>query len=167
MAESFLDKYNAQKDADAMARLNKSLARDELLSSMNRGPIMELASMAVGPGKFKALAKLMPTSSVTLGTREVFPDIQNLVKKLKGMDSKDQIEAVKFLKPRGKDAKFTINSLRNADISSNPNASTRLGIFLDKNEEAYSKLDEFFDSLVSKGMMGGGVASLMPLNYGL
>ena len=167
MAESFLDKYNAQKDADAMARLNKSLARDELLSSMDPGPVMELASMAIGPGKLKALTKLMPTSNITLSTREVFPDIQNLVKKLKGMSSSDQAEAIKVLKPRGLDATYKINALRNADILGNPNASTRVGNFLDRNEEAYSKLDAFFDSLVSKGLKGGGVASLMPLNYGL
>jgi len=167
MAESFLDKYNAQKEADAMARFDKMLARDELLSSMDPGPVMDLASMAIGPGKLKALTKLMPTSNITLSTREVFPDIQNLVKKLKSMDSKDQIEAVKVLKPRGLDATYKINAIRNADILGNPNASTKLGTFLDKNEEAYSKLDAFFDSLVNKGMMGGGVASLMPLNYGL
>ena len=167
MAESFLDKYNAQKEADAMARLNKSLAREEILSNMDRGPVMEFASMAAGPTKFKALTRLMPTSNITLSTREIMPDIQNLVKKLKGMSSSDQAEAIKVLKPRGLEATYKINSIRNADILGNPNASTRLGTFLDKNEEAYNKLDAFFDSLVSKGLKGGGVASLMPLNYGL
>jgi hypothetical protein len=39
---------------------------------------------------------------------------------------------------------------------------------LNKNKEAYSKLDVFLENLGSpKGMMNGGVASLMPLNYGL
>ena len=166
MDKSFLDKYNAQKDADAMARLNKSLARDDILSNMDRGPMMELASMAVGPGKFKALTKLMPTSNITLGTKEIYPDIQKLVNKLKGMSSKDQAEAIRVLKPRSLEASSRINLLRNNDIMNNPNASNRVATILDKNAEAYSKLDTFLDTL-NKGMMGGGVASLMPLNYGL
>jgi len=166
MDKSFLDKYNAQKDADAMARLNKSLARDDILSNMDRGPMMELASMAVGPGKFKALTKLMPTSNITLGTKEIYPDIQKLVNKLKGMSSKDQAEAIRVLKPRSLEASSRINLLRNNDIMNNPNASNRVATMLDKNAEAYSKLDTFLDTL-NKGMMGGGVASLMPLNYGL
>ena len=167
MDESFLDKYNSQKDADAMARLNKSLARDDILSNMDRGPMMDLASMAVGPGKFKALTKLMPTSNITLGTKEIFPDIQKLVKKLKGMDSKDQVEAVKVLRPRSLEASNRISLLRNNDIMNNPNASTRVASMLDKNAEAYSKLDEFLQTLVKESLKGGGVASLMPLNYGL
>ena len=166
MDESFLDKYNSQKDADAMARLNKSLARDDILSNMDRGPMMDLASMAVGPGKFKALTKLMPTSNITLGTKEIYPDIQKLVNKLKGMSSKDQAEAIRVLKPRSLEASSRINLLRNNDIMNNPNASNRVATMLDKNAEAYSKLDTFLDTL-NKGMMGGGVASLMPLNYGL
>ena len=166
MDKSFLDKYNAQKDADAMARLNKSLARDDILSNMDRGPMMDLASMAVGPGKFKALTKLMPTSNITLGTKEIYPDIQKLVNKLKGMSSKDQAEAIRVLKPRSLEASSRINLLRNNDIMNNPNASNRVATMLDKNAEAYSKLDTFLDTL-NKGMMGGGVASLMPLNYGL
>ena len=39
---------------------------------------------------------------------------------------------------------------------------------LNKNQEAYSKLDLFLDGLLKpKGMMDGGVASLMPLKHGL
>ena len=166
MDKSFLDKYNAQKDADAMARLNKSLARDDILSGMDRGLMMDLASTAVGPGKFKALTKLMPTSNITLGTKEIYPDIQKLVNKLKGMSTKDQVEAIRVLKPRGLEASSRISRLRNNDIMNNPNASNRVATILDKNAEAYSKLDTFLDTL-NKGMMGGGVASLMPLNYGL
>ena len=166
MDKSFLDKYNAQKDADAMARFDKMLARDEILSGMDRGPMMDLASMAIGPGKFKPLIKLMPTSNITLGTKEIYPDIQKLVNKLKGMSSKDQAEAIRVLKPRSLEASSRINLLRNNDIMNNPNASNRVATMLDKNAEAYSKLDTFLDTL-NKGMMGGGVASLMPLNYGL
>ena len=50
----------------------------------------------------------------------------------------------------------------------NPNASNRVASILNKNQEAYSKFDDFLNTLVTpKKMMGGGVASLMPLKHGL
>jgi hypothetical protein len=169
MAESFLDKYNAQKDADAMASLNKSLARDEILSSLDRGPIMDLASMAVGPGKFKApvqgLVKLFPKN---LDTTEAYPILQNIVNTLKNMGKGEQAAAIKILKPKIVKDRSKMDSLFNSDILNNPNASNRVASMLNKNQEAYSKLDDYLNNLISpKGLMNGGVASLMPLNYGL
>jgi hypothetical protein len=232
MDKSFLDKYNAQKDADAMARFDKMLARDEILSGMERGPIMEIASMAGGPGKFKGpvegLVKLFPKN---LDTTEAYPILQNIVNALKNMGKGEQEAAIKILKPKVLKDKTKIEDIFNNDIINNPNASRRVESMLNKNTEAYTKLDNYLDNLKfnnslenvpypkglfkdkrtsnyfidpknlsvykkknnefiktsypipgfvrgerynrnlnknkPKDMMGGGVASLMPLNYGL
>ena len=52
MAKGFLEKLQEQQEAEALARLNKSLARDEILSRFDRGPVSELAMTVVGPTKF-------------------------------------------------------------------------------------------------------------------
>ena len=84
MAENFLESLLQEKEKEALQRLNKSLARDEILSSMDRGPLMGLASMAVGPGKFKGpvegIIKLFPKN---LDTVEAFPQLQKIVNSTK------------------------------------------------------------------------------------
>jgi len=169
MAESFLEKYESQKDSDALQRLNKVLAKDNLLQSMEPGLINEMANMAMGPGKFKGpatgLLKLFPKG---LDTEEAFPALQKIVTALKGMGQGEKTAAYKVLKPKIMKDKTRLDDIYNNDIMNNPNASGRLGTLISKNQEAYSKLDSYLDNLITpKGLMGGGVASLMPLRHGL
>ena len=169
MAEGFLEKLQRQKDEEAMARLNKSLARDEILSSFDRGPIAEAAMMVGGPGKFtgpaKGLLKFFPSK---LDEVEAFPELQKIVNVIKGMGKGEQAAAIKVLKPKIAQDRSKLESIYNNDIINNPNASNRVASILNKNQEAYSKFDDFLNTLVTpKKMMGGGVASLMPLKHGL
>ena len=169
MAEGFLEKLQRQKDEEAMARLNKSLARDEILSSFDRGPIAEAAMMVGGPGKFtgpaKGLLKFFPSK---LDEVEAFPKLQKIVNVIKGMGKGEQAAAIKVLKPKIAQDRSKLESIYNNDIINNPNASNRVASILNKNQEAYSKFDDFLNTLVTpKKMMGGGVASLMPLKHGL
>lgn len=169
MAEGFLEKIQRQKDEEAMARLNKSLFRDELISSFDRGPIAEAAMMVGGGGKFtgpaKGLLKLFPGK---LDKVEAFPELQKIVNVIKGMGKGEQAAAIKVLKPKIAQDRSRLESIYNNDIINNPNASNRVASILNKNQEAYSKFDDFLNTLVTpKKMMGGGVASLMPLKHGL
>lgn len=169
MAEGFLEKIQRQKDEEAMARLNKSLFRDELISSFDRGPIAEAAMMVGGGGKFigpaKGLLKLFPGK---LDKVEAFPELQKIVNVIKGMGKGEQAAAIKVLKPKIAQDRSRLQSIYNNDIINNPNASNRVASILNKNQEAYSKFDDFLNTLVTpKKMMGGGVASLMPLKHGL
>lgn len=169
MAEGFKEKLQRLKDEEAMARLNKSLARDEILSSFDRGPIAEAAMMVGGGGKFtgpvKGLLKFFPSK---LDKVEVFPELKKMTEILKGMGKGEQAAAIKILKPKVAKDKSKLEAIYNNDIMNNPNASNRVASMLNKNQEAYSKLDLFLDGLLkSKGMMDGGVASLMPLKHGL
>lgn len=169
MAEGFLEKLQRQKDEEAMARLNKSLARDDILSSFDRGPIAEAAMMVGGPGKFtgpvKGLLKFFPSK---LDKVEAFPELQKIVNVIKGMGKGEQAAAIKVLKPKIAQDRSKLESIYNNDIINNPNASNRVASILNKNQEAYSKFDDFLNTLVTpKKMMGGGVASLMPLKHGL
>lgn len=169
MAEGFKEKLQRLKDEDAMARLNKSLARDDILSSFDRGPIAEAAMMVGGPGKFtgpvKGLLKFFPSK---LDEVEAFPELKKVTEILKGMGKGEQSEAIKILKPKIAKDKSKLEAIYNNDIMNNPNASSRVATMLNKNQEAYTKLDLFLDGLLKpKGMMGGGVASLMPLKHGL
>ena len=87
---------------------------------------------------------------------------------LKGMGKGEQAAAIKILKPKVAKDKSKLEAIYNNDIMNNPNASNRVASMLNKNQEAYSKLDLFLDGLLKpKGMMDGGVASLMPLKHGL
>ena len=169
MAEGFKEKLQRLKDEEAMARLNKSLARDEILSSFDRGPIAEAAMMVGGGGKFtgpaKGLLKLFPGK---LDKVEAFPELQKIVNVMKGRGKGEQAAAIKVLKPKIAQDRSKLESIYNNDIMNNPNASNRVASMLNKNQEAYSKLDLFLDGLLKpKGMMDGGVASLMPLKHGL
>lgn len=169
MAEGFLEKLQRQKDEEAMARLNKSLFRDELISSFDRGPIAEAAMMVGGGGKFtgpvKGLLKFFPSK---LDKVEAFPELKKMTEILKGMGKGEQAAAIKILKPKVAQDRSKLEAIYNNDIMNNPNASNRVASMLNKNQEAYSKLDLFLDGLLKpKGMMDGGVASLMPLKHGL
>ena len=151
MAESFLESLLEEREKEALQRLNKSLARDEILSSMDRGPLMGLASMAVGPGKFKGpvegIIKLFPKN---LDTVEAFPQLQKIV----------------LIKPKILRDKTKIDDIFNNDILNNPNASTRVELTLSKNRDAYNLFDDFVKSLGDpKGMLGGGKVDMMPLKY--
>jgi len=168
MAESFFEKYESQKDSDALQRLNKVLAKDNLLQSMEPGLVNKMANMAMGPGKFtgpaKGLLKLFPKG---LDTEEAFPALQKVVNALKGMGKGEQTAAFKVIKPKIMKDKMRLDDIYNNDIMNNPNASGRLGTLIGKNQEAYSKLDDYLENLVNpKKMNYGGIAS-MPLKYGL
>ena len=101
MAENFLESLLQEKEKEALQRLNKSLARDEILSSMDRGPLMGLASMAVGPGKFKGpvegIIKLLPKN---LDTVEAFPQLQKIVNILRGLGKGEKEKAIELIKPK-------------------------------------------------------------------
>jgi len=160
MAEGFKEKLQRLKDEEAMARLNKSLARDEILSSFDRGPIAEAAMMVGGGGKFtgpvKGLLKFFPSK---LDKVEAFPELKKMTEILKGMGKGEQAAAIKILKPKVAKDKSKLEAIYNNDIMNNPNASNRVASMLNKNQEAYSKLDLFLDGLLKpKGMMDGGVA---------
>lgn len=159
--------YSEQQEAEALARLNKSLARDDILSRFDRGPLNELAMMAVGPTKFKGpvegLVKLFPKR---LDTVEAFPQLQKIVNILKGMGKGEQEAAIKAIKPKVLKDQDRINSIYKSDILNNPNYSSKAELMLNKNAEAYSKFDSYLDNLLSpKKLKGGGVANLMPLKY--
>ena len=100
MEEGFLDNYNKQKDDDAMARLNRSLARDEILSSMEPGPITEAAMMVGGPKKFtgpvEGLTKLFPKAL----DKAVFPELKNIFNIFKGLNPGEQKAAAKVLQTK-------------------------------------------------------------------
>lgn len=169
MAEGFKERLQRLKDEEAMARLDKSLARDKLIAESKPGPLNELAMMVAGPGKFtgpvKGLLKFFPKK---LDKVEAYPELQKVVTSVKGMGKGEQAAAIKILKPRIAKDKSKIEAIYNNDILNNPNASSRVATMLNKNQEAYTKLDDFLNTLVSpKKMMGGGVASLMPLKHGL
>ena len=167
MAESFLESLLEEREKEALQRLNKSLARDEILSSMDRGPLMGLASMAVGPGKFKGpiegIIKLFPKN---LDTIEAFPQLQKIVSILRGLGKGEKEKAIELIKPKILKDKTKIDDIFNNDILNNPNASTRVELTLSKNREAYNLLDDFIKSLGDpKGMLGGGKVDMMPLKY--
>ena len=169
MAEGFLEKLKREKNEEAFARMEKGMAREEFLSQFDRGPITEAAMMVGGGGKFtgpvKGLLKFFPSK---LDKVEAFPELKKMTEILKGMGKGEQTAAIKILKPKIAQDRNRLESLYNNDILNNPNASNRAASMLNKNKEAYSKLDVFLENLGSpKGMMNGGVASLMPLNYGL
>tara|TARA_R110001583_G_scaffold122804_2_gene274090 strand:- start:8 stop:517 length:510 start_codon:yes stop_codon:yes gene_type:complete len=169
MDEGFLDKYKREQSEEAFAMMEKNMAKEKLLSSMERGPITDFAMMVGGGGKFtgpvKGLLKFFPSK---LDKVEAFPELQKIVTALKTMGKGEQAAAVKLLKPKIVKDRSKLDSIYNNDILNNPNASNRVASTLSKNQEAYSKFDDYLNNLISpKGMMGGGVASLMPLNYGL
>ena len=167
MEEGFLDNYNKQKDDDAMARLNRSLARDEILSSMEPGPITEAAMMVGGPKKFtgpvEGLTKLFPKAL----DKAVFPELKNIFNIFKGLNPGEQKAAAKVLQAKITKDTNRLQDIYKNDIFNNPNATTAYGNLNNTNTQNYKDFAVAIEKVINpKGMNYGGIAS-MPLKYDL
>ena len=167
MEEGFLDNYNKQKDDDAMARLNRSLARDEILSSMEPGPITEAAMMVGGPKKFtgpvEGLTKLFPKAL----DKAVFPELKNIFNIFKGLNPGEQKAAAKVLQTKITKDTNRLQDIYKNDIFNNPNATTAYGNLNNRNTQNYKDFAVAIEKVINpKGMNYGGIAS-MPLKYDL
>jgi len=167
MAEGFKEKLQRLKDEEAMARLNKSLARDEISKSFELGTAGELAMMLVGPTKFKGLLKLIPSK---VDKADNYADLVKFNKEFMKLPVKDQKELAKLALPRLRDGSNLAASTLRSDVLNNPNASGKIATYLQNNQRSYNALGNKMEDVISGDyvpLKGGGVASLMPLKHGL
>ena len=167
MAEGFKEKLQRLKDEEAMARLNKSLARDDILSSFDRGPIAEAAMMVAGPTKFKGLLKLIPSK---VDKADNYADLVKFNKEFMKLPVKEQVEVAKLALPKLRDGSNLAESTLRSDVLNNPNASGKIATYLQNNQRSYNALGNKMEDVISGDyvpLKGGGVASLMPLKHGL
>ena len=170
MDEGFLDKLKRQQSEEAFAKMEKGMARDELLSSMEPGPITDFAMMVGGGGKFTGPAKgLMKFFPKTPDEPEAINGLKKIYDAFKSMGMGERKEAYKLLKPKVAADRKRLNEIYRGDIANNPRASTTYTNTINKNDNDYRVLDDYLESLLkegSKGMNYGGIAS-MPLKYDL
>jgi len=167
MDKGFLDTYNEQKDTEAMARLDKSLARDQLVSSFDPGVLSDAAMMMGGGGKFKGpvegLTKLFPKAL----DKAVFPELKNIFNIFKGLNPGEQKAAAKVLQTKITTDTKKLQNIFKDDIFNNPNATTAYGNVNNTNKQNYKDFAAAIDKVINpKGMNFGGIAS-MPLKYDL
>jgi len=167
MDEGFLDKYKRKQSEEAFAMMERNMAKEKILSSMEPGPISDLAMMVGGTGKFtgpvKGLLKFFPKAL----DKAVLPDLKNVFNIFKGLNPGEQKAAAKILQTKiTKDTKKLEDIFKN-DIFNNPNATTAYGNLNNTNTQNYRDMAVAIDKIINpKGMNFGGIAS-MPLKYDL
>lgn len=166
MAEGFREKLERLKDEEAMARLNKSLARDEISKSFDLGTAGELAMMLVGPAKFKSLLRLIPAR---VDKADNYADLVKFNKEFMKLSAKEQKELATLALPRLREGSRLAESTLRSDILNNPNASGKIASYLQNNQRSYNALGNKMEDVISGDYIplykGGGVATLMPLKY--
>ena len=165
MAKGFLQKLQEQQEAEALARLNKSLARDDILSRFDRGPVSELAMTVVGPTKFKSLLKLIPAR---VDKADNYADLVKFNKEFMKLPKNEQVELATLALPRLREGSRLAESTLRSDILNNPNASGKIASYLQNNQMSYNALGNKMEDVISGDyipLKGGGVATLMPLKY--
>ena len=161
MANNFLEEYQASKDQEAMAGLDKLIAKDRLISKLTAGQdAAGLAMMAAGPGKFKNLLGLLPKSFDKVDN---LPAFRKLFGELKKLPQKDQQEAAGLLLPRLTETSTRIERTIVNDVLNNPNVNKGVAKLLDNNNNYTKGLIQEMQKLA--GMNRGGLATLMPLRY--
>jgi hypothetical protein len=162
MADNFLQELQASKDQEAMAGLDKLIAKDRLMSKLTAGQDMAgVAMMAAGPGKFKNLLGMVPK---TFDKADNLPAFRKLFGELKKLPANDQKEAASLLLPRLNETVYKIDRTYTNDILNNPKANKEIGLLLNKNNDYTKGFIQELQKLM--GMNTGGVATLMPLKYG-
>tara|TARA_R100001443_G_scaffold56654_1_gene67607 strand:+ start:234 stop:737 length:504 start_codon:yes stop_codon:yes gene_type:complete len=166
MADNFLEEYQANKDQEAMAGLDKLIAKDRLMTKLSAGEDMAgMAMMAAGPGKFKTALGYIPTVVDKVDNFKSLIKFDDILMKLKGVE---QQELAKAALPKLVEGKDRIKSIIRADVLNNPNAKMSLVRTLETNERHYGSLARKLESIIEgtyESMNTGGVATLMPLKY--
>tara|TARA_R110000803_G_scaffold198214_1_gene261916 strand:+ start:102 stop:605 length:504 start_codon:yes stop_codon:yes gene_type:complete len=167
MDEGFLDKLKRQQSEEAFAKMEKGMARDELLSSMEPGILTEAAMMIGGPKKFtgpvEGLTKLFPKAL----DKAVFPELKNIFNIFKGLNPGEQKAAAKVLQTKITKDTNRLQDIYKNDIFNNPNATTAYGNLNNTNTQNYKDFAVAIEKVINpKGMNYGGIAS-MPLKYDL
>ena len=162
MADNFLEEYQASKDQEAMAGLDKLISKDRLMSKLTAGQdIAGLAMMAAGPGKFKNLLGMIPK---TFDKVDNLPALRKLMGEVKKLSPSDQKEAAGLLIPKFTETVSKIDRTYANDILNNPQANQVAGKLMDTNNNYFKGFIQEMQKL-SGGMNNGGLATLMPLKY--
>jgi len=161
MADNFLEEYQANKDQEAMAGLDKLIAKERLTSKLAAGEDMAgIAMMAAGPQKFTKLLGMVPK---TFDKVDNLPAFRKLFGEIKKLPTNQQKEAAGVILPRLNDTVYKIDRTYANDILNNPKANKEIGLLLNKNNDYTKGLIQELQKLV--GMNTGGAATLMPLKY--
>jgi len=151
----------SDKDSNITSDLSRLL---DLVEQSNQGPLSDVGEFAmtvIGPGKFKAIAKLMPKNITT--TTNISESYKKVANKINQLPPDEKADAAKKLLPQVTDDIDVLTRGQAVDVLNNPNASNRLNMLYLNNINSAEAFGSYLQRLIkpNPGKVGAGVGSVV------